>query len=216
MPTKNKKSNADTTQTHNYTFTEDWFTNNIPRWEKYLPHFKDTRTKVLELGSFEGRSAIWLLENVLNHPSSSIVCVDNFKQDGKIISEVKERFVANTKPFSKKVKLYTMDTRDALKTPKLLKEKFDMVYIDASRHSKNVLEDAILSFPLLKEGGTIIFDDYTSSKKHDFTCPKKGIDAFVDIFSDELQVHNTSWQLIATKKPQKSPKPCRSELFARG
>lgn len=214
MSNKKQESNAV------YNFTKDWFTNNVQRWQTHLKHFKGTPCKALELGSFEGRSAIWLLENILTHPNSNITCVDNFNFNHNVENvdgvEVKARFVKNTKPFGKKVKLYTMDTRDALKLPKLTQQQFDLVYIDAGRHSKNVLEDAILAFPLLKEGGTIIFDDYTTSKDHDYTCPKKGIDAFLDIFSNELRVRSTSWQVIATKKtPKVLPKFCHSELFSR-
>ena len=46
------------------TFTQDWFSHNIPGLEsivKLLPSNKD----ILEIGSFEGRSTCWLLENVL-------------------------------------------------------------------------------------------------------------------------------------------------------
>ncbi len=200
-----------------YTFSFDYFTNNIPRWEKHFKKLmkagKETPLQALELGSLEGRSAIWTLENILVHPKSHITCVDNY---AKVPATVKKHFLNNTVKFGDKIELIVKDTRDALKSPELLNKEFDFIYIDASRHSKNVLEDAILALPLLKVGGYIVFDDYTSSKEHDNACPKKGIDTFLDIFHDELKVENTSWQVIARKKkPKRAPKACHSELFSR-
>lgn len=219
-----KKLNAPTKKDSDYVFSKDWFTNNIPRWEKHLKKLMKAGKKMplyaLELGSFEGRSAIWTLENILVHPESRIFCVDNYghvPDSKKTIQTVgKQRFKQNTAKFGEKVTLIVKDTRDALKSPELLDKQFDFIYIDASRHSKNVLEDAILSLPLLKVGGYIIFDDYTSSKEHDYACPKQAIDAFLDIFHDELKVENMSWQVIARKKPLwKKMKACHSEFYSR-
>lgn len=213
-----KNSNAHEAE---YVFSKDWFSNNIPRWEKHLKKLikagKDRPLMALEIGSFEGRSAVWTLENILTHPNSSLICIDNYvNTPTRKRNTTKQRFAQNTAKFGKKVKLLENDSRDALKSPELLDKLFDFIYIDASRHSKNVLEDAILSLPLLKVGGYIVFDDYTSSKEHDYSCPKKGIDTFLDIFHDELKVENTSWQVIARKKAlNKKIKPCHSELYAR-
>jgi predicted O-methyltransferase YrrM len=219
--TKKSNSNAPE-QSDEYVFSKDWFSNNIPRWEKHLKKLiktgKNNPLKALEIGSFEGRSAIWTLENILVHPDSKITCIDNYNSitSSRKRNISKQRFLQNTKKFGNKVSLVEEDSRDALKTPELLNKQFDFIYIDASRHSKNVLEDAILSLPLLKVGGYIVFDDYTSSKEHDYSCPKKGIDTFLDIFHDEMKVENTSWQVIARKKASsRKLKPCHSELFAR-
>ena len=211
-----KNSNAQ----NQYTFSKDWFSNNIPRWKQNLKKLikkgKNTPLLALEIGSFEGRSAIWTLENILVHPDSKIICIDNYNSiPSRKRNATKQRFLQNTASFGDKISLIEDDSRNALKSPKILTQYFDFIYIDASRHSKNVLEDAILSLPLLKVGGYIVFDDYTSSKEHDYSCPKKGIDTFLDIFHDELKVENTSWQVIARKKPSKKIKPCHSELFSR-
>ena len=210
------------TESNAFDFTHDWFSNNIPRWTKHILRarsLKGQHIEALELGCFEGRSAVWLLQNVLSHPKAHITCIDNFSKIKGIkkqptVGETKNRFLSNTKQFGSKVTLIEMDTRDALKSQQVLSKSFDFIYIDAGRHSKNVLEDAILAFPLLKVGGYIVFDDYTSNEKHDYTCPKKGIDAFLDIFSDELHVRNSSWQVIAKKKkPSRSTRNgCKSEL----
>lgn len=203
-------------------YSFDWFTNNAHIWKKYFGKLKDKAVNVLELGSFEGLSANWIVDNILVHPRSHLTCVDNFstikeqrRSRNYQPSKTFEQFVKNTQENKHKITLIRGDTRDVLKSSKMLQAKFDIIYIDAGRSSKSVLEDAILSFPLLKEGGYIVFDDYTNSKRHDYACPKKGIDAFQDIYSDELKVLNTTWQVVAKKvKSRYKVRACKSEFYS--
>ena len=51
-----------------YEFTEDWFSENNPekvvrQFDEFLSKFKDKPSTFLEIGSFEGMSTIWMLEN---------------------------------------------------------------------------------------------------------------------------------------------------------
>ena len=67
-----------------YEFSTDWFTNQnrIPLWEKMLRPFKGKPDiHYLEVGVYEGRSAIWMLENILTHPSSTLTGIDIFPGD---------------------------------------------------------------------------------------------------------------------------------------
>ena len=48
-------------------------------WSEIFKEFKDQEVFGLEIGSFEGRSAIWLLENILTHSNSHLTCVDTFE-----------------------------------------------------------------------------------------------------------------------------------------
>ena len=66
----------------NYKFTENWFTLDG------LTTLNQVNTKkelhILEIGSFEGKSTIWFLDNILNNENSTITCVDpwlNYSQD---------------------------------------------------------------------------------------------------------------------------------------
>lgn len=201
-------------------YTVDWFGNNEERWKKQFKKLKKIPIQALEIGSFEGMSAIWALDNILTHPESHITCIDNFslKKHGQqhfYPAVIKRHFNENTHDYRNKLTLIEQSSVDALKSKELLSKKFDFIYIDGNRHSKHVLEDAILAFPLLNINGYIVFDDYTNSRKHDFTCPKKGIDAFLDMYSDELKVIDIHWQVIAKKvKPKKELKACRSEYYS--
>lgn len=191
-----------------YDFSSDWFTNNIPIWEKELSKYKKRPTKFLEIGTYEGRSAIWALENILLHPKSHIFCVDTF-QEGTLPT-----FKRNIKNFRDKVTIMKGTSQHMLKHPLVLKEQFDIIYIDADHHASHVLEDAILAFPLLKKGGLLIFDDYTYSKEHDNRCPKQGIDAFLNAYAEDIHVIYSKWQVVLQKRPMSRPKkPCKSEFY---
>ncbi len=58
-------------------FTVDWFSQHIPNWER-LRQVLPARSKFLELGSFEGASACWMLQNLLDD-DGELYCVDTWK-----------------------------------------------------------------------------------------------------------------------------------------
>jgi predicted O-methyltransferase YrrM len=79
-------------------------------------------------------------------------------------------------------------------------EKYDFIYIDGSHQASDVLEDAVLAFPLLKEGGIMIFDDYTwGAGMGYYEIPKPGIDAFISIYGDQLKVLEKNSQVVIAK-----------------
>lgn len=187
-------------------FTSDWFSNNVPVWEAHLAKLKNKPIKVLEVGSFEGRSAVWMLKNLLLHPKSELYCVDLWRN-----AAVYKRFMNNISEWKDKVHVLKGFSNVMLRS---LNEQFDFVYIDANRHSQNVLEDAVLSFPLLKAGGIMIFDDYTNNKEHDKNCPKPGIDAFLDMYAGQVVVLFSKWQVVIRKRVNRlTRKPCYSEFW---
>jgi predicted O-methyltransferase YrrM len=194
-------------------FSEDWFSKNIPTWTKELKYLKDKPINILEIGTFEGRSAIWMLENLLQHPDSKLYCVDNWLNQGDRNKKVYDTFIKNIEPWKSKVNILKGFSSDILRSLKE-KDQFEFIYIDANKHSQNVLEDAVLSFPLLKKNGILIFDDYTHNKEHDVNCPRIGIDAFLNIYTNQIQVLHMKWQVILRKRQNPlSKKPCYSEYF---
>jgi len=130
-------------------FTSDWATMHYDLWNKTLKELKDKPgIHALEIGSYEGRSAIWFLENILTDPSSSVTCVDIFNGSFEAV------FDKNMAPFAGKVKKIKARSQDALKT--IGAETYDFIYIDGSHRAKDVFIDAALSWELLKPGGILI------------------------------------------------------------
>ena len=90
-------------------------------------------------------------------------------------------------------------SEDAL--PTLPKEHFDIIYIDGSHYAAHVLADAVLSFPLLKNGGILIFDDYKlQTKKDPHNNPQTGIDAFLHVYKHHFDTLFIDWQVAIRKK----------------
>jgi predicted O-methyltransferase YrrM len=198
-----KQENALDKQT--YIFTVDWFSYNIPIWTHYFKELKDKpNLHFLEIGSFQGRSTVWLLENILTDKTSTITCIDTF--EGSIehtlhfqndIKNLFDIFSYNISKFKNKVNIIKDKSQVALK---LINEQYDFVYIDGDHKASSVIEDAILSFPLLKKGGIMIFDDYQwfEMKKY-IDNPKAAIDAFLEIYADKITVLYKNHQVIIEK-----------------
>jgi hypothetical protein len=62
-----------------YTFTQNWFyTCDLYSAIERNLFDKSKKWKILEIGSKEGSSATYFSDHILDHPESSIVCVDPF------------------------------------------------------------------------------------------------------------------------------------------
>jgi predicted O-methyltransferase YrrM len=186
-----------------YQFSSDWFTYHVQIWEPLLTAFKDkANVRYLEIGVFEGRSAIWMLENILTHPSARLTAIDLFPDD------VQARFVGNLDRagFRDKVEIFKGKSQDKLR--ELPRASYDLIYIDGSHRAKHVFLDAALSWDLLKDGGLLIFDDdlWNTDLPGDL-IPKGPIDTFLMAFGDEIELLHREYQVIV----RKSKRPCERD-----
>jgi predicted O-methyltransferase YrrM len=179
-----------------YAFTTDYVSWLTPTWEKHLEGFRAKNdVKILEIGSFEGRSAIWFLENILTHPTSSITCVDIFPSRYERLFDHNIRFSG----FSDKV--LKMKGRSERIVVTLKEKSFDIVYIDGSHLAPNVLMDAMASWFLLKEGGIMIFDDYEwEPGKPPEERPQIAIDIFLRGLQHQVELLHKGYQVIVRKE----------------
>ena len=88
--------------------------------------------------------------------------------------------------------------------PKLIDagEKFDLIFIDGSHATLDVMVDAALAWQLLARGGLMIFDDYWYRRTdlgRDFR-PKLAVDAFVGAMSHEIEVADVAGQVFIRRK----------------
>ena len=196
-------------QSKGYQFSKDWFSQNILIWQKVLNKLVNLpNLKFLEIGSWEGRSTCWLLDNILTHESSEITCIDTF--EGSIehqnlgenfLKSVGSRFdfnIAKTGS-AKKVKKIVGKSQEALRTLPL--NNYDFLYIDGSHVASDVLEDAVLGWRLVKINGLIIFDDYEWSefRDHPTQHPKLAVNNFLSVFRDRIKVIHRGYQVIIEK-----------------
>lgn len=180
-----------------YHFTSDVFSSNIPVWTKVLaPYAGRPNVHYLEVGVLEGRSAIWMLENILTHPSCTLTGVDLFPGD------LQERYLANLRLSGYADKAITIKGLSQLELRRLQPDSYDIIYVDGGHTADMVLADAVLCWELLKMGGLLIFDDYRWERETypDELRPGVAIDAFITAYRNYLEIVHRDYQAIVRKK----------------
>jgi predicted O-methyltransferase YrrM len=138
-------------------YSENWFDHNIPHWQQWLGGFRDRAgVRALEIGSFEGRSTLWLCQNILTGANARIDCVDLFAPD-PVYGDYHARFRHNTAAFADRITEHAGYSFDSLRR---IEGEFDFIYIDGWHSAFGALADGVMTWPLLKVGGVMIFDDY--------------------------------------------------------
>lgn len=174
-----------------YNFTADLFSNKSPAWEVAMAEFAGKAdVQYLEVGVYEGRSVVWMLENILTHPTSHVTGIDIFWSDSaetyEFSPEKQEYYEANLLAAGGEGRFTTLVDFSQIALRELPLEYFDIIYIDGAHNGPAVLEDAVLSWRLLKEGGILIFDDYRWGKGKDkIATPSYAIDIFLETFAGE-------------------------------
>ena len=182
-----------------YEFTCDWFTMRCEPWREHVVPRLPRPFRWLEIGSYEGRSACWMLDEVMQ-PGDTITCVDPWEQFAKIYSESAEaRFDLNVAGRAEKHKM-----RSHQFLAKALAEgrRYDGIYVDGDHEARIALEDIVLSWRLLPVGGVMVIDDYEwpmpTGKEH-LLPPKPAVDAFLSIYGSRLRLLHKAWQVIVEK-----------------
>jgi len=178
-------------------FTADWFSTRIPGWKRFLAELKGQPVHCLEIGSFEGRSALWLMENVCTHPDASLTCVDVWEN-----ADVQRRFDSNLSTKADKIVALRGPSWQELK--KLPELHYSFAYIDGCHEGLNVMEDAVLAFRLVKPGGLICFDDYKWRKPHRYRFPKDAIDPFLNLWGQEIELLEKKTQVWLRKSSRQT------------
>ena len=177
-------------------------------FELMLSKFKDLpNLEYLQIGVFVGYCSAWLFKNVLTHETSRLTDIDSWDlprtylvweekwgQEGWL--EVEKSYDERISPYKDKTikikdysKNWLISNRD---------KRYDLIYIDGDHSKQNVIEDAILSWDLLKNNGILVFDDYTWISPSG-ECAKTTIDAFVDIYKDKIEILLSNTQLWIKK-----------------
>ena len=197
-------------------FSSDWVSRHLRNWRRHLGRFAGTPgLRFLEIGSWEGRSTCWFLQNILTHPTASITCVDTFSGSPlelksnpylqQAISHIERRFDRNIAGLgaTKKV-IKKKGSSQVILRAMLPEETFDVIYIDGSHFAADVIADAVLTWPLLKKKGVLIFDDYRWNciidRKNPLVKPAPAIDAFLFLFRDKLEVLGKGRQVCIRKR----------------
>lgn len=177
-------------------------------FENMLAEYKDKDNLMfLEIGSFTGDSAVYMLENILTSGSSKLSCIDTWagsiEHAGELkekftMGEVEKRFDERIEPFKNKVYKHKSTSQDWLINNR--SNQFDFIYIDGDHTANTVLSDAVLAWDLLKVNGIMAFDDYEwTHPDGDKFAPKVAIDGFLNVFNPYIEIINRGWQIWIRK-----------------
>lgn len=192
-----------------YDFSNTWFQDNAEAfWEQLIPELPIATA--LEVGSYEGASACFLVDHIASRAPLTLHCIDSWEggiehQPGgpapADMAAVEQRFHHNIRTAIERaghaVDLHVHKGHSDACLAKLIADghdgSFDFIYVDGSHQAPDVLSDAVLAFKLLKVGGRLVFDDYVWCEDlpygHDpIRCPKPAIDAFTTLYCRKLQI----------------------------
>lgn len=194
-------------ETEHLELTNDWFTSNIPYWLATLNKLNQKQSiKALEIGSWEGLSSYFILSKFKN---IKLDCIDTWEgadehKDGiaatkETLLDIESKFDRNLSVFKDRITKFKgtsysfFDTRN---NPSI----YDLIYIDGSHHSDDVMIDAIKSFALLKPKGIMIFDDYFwKYYNNELENPGSAINLFLKLKRNQLKILRVYNQIIIQK-----------------
>ncbi len=191
-----------------YTFLQDYFSPNIPVWtEWFASRITAQSMQALEIGSWQGGSATWLLDKIISRRSGRLTCIDTFEGSsehadwiggiGDTIEHIFDMNIAASghSALCRKIVGYSQDILRAL-----YQERFDFIYIDGAHEARYVIEDAVLAFGLLNDGGFICFDDYPFTfAERPRQNTRRAIDAFLDLYEEEISFVEMGRQVLLRK-----------------
>jgi hypothetical protein len=184
-------------------FTKDWFTNKTPAWTEHVvprvAHVPSARW--LEIGSYQGRSALWTLTHVLQSPGSLLYCVDPFDAHQPYIDTWGDPSVDYVRVFDELVgwrpNVVKIVGRSQDVLPVLSGTHFHGAYVDGDHRERMVREDVRLLWPMLLPGAPCVFDDYGWEKD-------PGVKIVVDELLADSQKHarllHAGFQAIVIKE----------------
>ena len=174
-------------------FTADWFSSHIPNWERLLRPWAGQPIQALEVGSYEGRSAVWLLQEILTHPEARLTCVDRWEW-----SDIQRRFRANIQETGRSQQVIECvgNSAQALRS---LTGPYDFIYVDGSHEARDIVTDIALAWPMLRVGGLLALDDYNWNGDVDFP-PRFAIDMFLQLWMTQMEVVHKRWQVFVKRR----------------
>jgi predicted O-methyltransferase YrrM len=192
------------------TFTTDWAASHFFAWAELLHPLRQKPVRILEIGSWEGRSALFFLNYL---PNSRIVCIDTFTGNvehhldpyfAELASKTESQFDANLAAVADRVEKIKGSSTRVLPELRVAGRRFDLAYIDGSHLAADVYSDALLTWPMMEPGGIVIFDDYewdtVPEPLPEREKPKLGIDMFLATLDGRYEELRRAYQLVVAKR----------------
>ncbi len=186
----------------------DWTSVHFPTWAALLARYRTSEARVIEVGSWEGRSALFFLNYL---PLCRLVCIDTFAGSEEHqahpeafaadLPDIERRFDANIAPFAHRVEKIKSPSAPALAELGIDGRRFDVAYVDGSHRAADVYADGVLLWSMLLPGGVMIFDDYEwAYMPEPRSNPKLGIDSFLAALAGQYRILHRGFQIALEKQ----------------
>jgi predicted O-methyltransferase YrrM len=189
------------TPKHEPHFSRNWVHKKTKLWSKLLKQFVGKeKVRYLEIGVFEGRSAIWMMNNIFTADSARGIGVDPYIFGSSDLMAkrdiIKETAKANLEPLGNKFQLLVCDSLTYLLHAYGHNDEFDVIYVDGNHNCMDAYVDMTIGFQILKEGGVMIVDDYGLNLnifgRTPYDSPKPAFDRFVTEHAHHISEYGTT------------------------
>lgn len=186
-----------------YKHSYDWFLNS--ELKSKLLEFANPKQQntVLEIGCFEGLSSVFLAYYLLDHPDSTLTCVDPFlhidDNDHKpYLSNAEANFDHNISVCknTEKITVHKTTSDKFFENPTHLKT-YNFIYIDGCHDPDFIKRDMENCFAALEKGGIMWMDDYGGG---DGVQIKNAMDGFLEKYAGQHEIIHVEYQLAIRKK----------------
>jgi len=166
---------------------------------------KFDRPRCLEIGGLEGRTSLWLLENIVKPCNGTLTVVE---------SDVKPNLIHNLSESRQWVNIHKGNSFDVFMYYNVMHRMFDVIYLDGDHNAKGLLEDFVMAWRVLNNGGYMLIDDYEmqaqdpwfyimhkefNNPRVNFTHPHVAIDAFISMYRGLYEIKAFNYQLLVRK-----------------
>ena len=178
--------------------TNDYFSSHAFNFWYYLKNLKPD-FDYLEIGSYEGNSAVFIGKNFSD---ASIYCIDNWIKTEEYInhkdfSDIERNFDENIKNFKNIKKIKKSSDNFFLENTKV----FDAIYIDGYHYGPQVYKDCKNAWKFLNNNGYLVCDDYIwSFYKNIKNNPCYAINNFLNEIKGQYKIEKVSNSQIFVKK----------------
>jgi predicted O-methyltransferase YrrM len=172
-------------------FRRDYVAARTVAWSALFADIRETTRRVLEIGSKEGRSALFWLEFFAE---AHLTCVDLFDDEDA------GRFDRNLAAYGPRLRKMVGTSIRALGTLREESAVFDFIYVDGSHQRDDVMIDCLGAWRLLRAGGVMLMDDYTWKPENpDAERVAPAVDTFL-AWHDDAEVILKSHQIAVRKR----------------
>lgn len=185
-----------------YKYSQTWFLNSeiYQKVKQVLDSSKENR--MLEIGCFEGLSSIFFADNFLDHPTSTLTCVDPFMT---IENNDHSQFLANNEEKSFDYNISICKNAEKITVNKVTSDTFfetntktfNFIYVDGCHEPEFITRDMENAFRVLEKDGIMWMDDYGGGHGNNI---RNTMNRFLEKYTGQYDLIHISYQLAIRKR----------------